>query len=105
MLYHIDVDIDYAALGARRDEILKAEWAVTENLMAQGIALAEWRKASGRGVIAVWDCESHAKVNEILRSLPLAPYLTKVEVIPLVDHPMWPNGRLKFANSNEAKTP
>lgn len=95
MLYHLDVDIDYAALGDRKGEVLKAEWAATERLIERNVAVAEWRKASGTGVIAIWDCGSHAELSELLRSLPLADYLRNVVVTPLVDHPLWPNGRLK----------
>jgi len=97
MLYHIDVEIDYAALGDARERILKDEWRRTQELIDQGVALAEWRKASGRGVIAVWDCASHDEVNELLRGLPLSPYLTRIDVTPLVDHPLWPKGRLRPA--------
>lgn len=95
MLYHIDVDIDYTALGDAKDAVLKAEWVRTQELIERGVAIGEWRKASGRGVIAIWDCASHEQLNEILLGIPLAPYLSKVEVTPLVDHPSWPRGRLK----------
>ena len=95
MLYHLDVDIDYAALGERKVEVLKAEWAATERLIDRNIAIAEWRKASGTGVIAIWDCASHEELTDLLRAIPLATYLRNVVVTPLVDHPLWPNGRLK----------
>jgi len=97
MLYHIDVEIDYAALGDARERILKEEWGRTQELIDRGVALAEWRKASGRGVIAVWDCVSHDEVNELLRGLPLSPYLVRIDVTPLVEHPLWPKGRLRPA--------
>jgi muconolactone delta-isomerase len=95
MLYHIDVDIDYVSLGSRRAEILQAEWRRTEDLIAAGIAVAEWRKANGQGVIAVWDCASHDELSRILASLPLTPYFRRVDVMPLTDHPLWPGGRLR----------
>jgi muconolactone delta-isomerase len=95
MLYHLDVEIDYMGLGERRDMLLRAEWAKTQELIDRGIAVAEWRKASGRGVIAVWDVAGHDELNELLRSLPLSPWLTRVEATPLIDHPLWPGGRLK----------
>ena len=95
MLYHLDVDIDYGALGERRAEVLKAEWAATERLIAEDVAVAEWRKASGTGVIAIWDCASHDDLAARLGAIPLAPWLRRVVVTPLVDHPLWPNGRLK----------
>lgn len=94
MLYHIDVEIDYGKLGDQRDEILRAEWARTHELIEEGIAVAEWRKASGRGVIAVWDVASHEALNQLLRSLPIAPWLSRIEATPLVEHPLWPKGRL-----------
>jgi muconolactone delta-isomerase len=93
MLYLIDAEINYDAMGERRDQILAAEHARTRELLDQGIAVAEWRKASGRGVVAVWDCDGHPTLNALLRDLPLAPFLTRVDVVPLVPHPLWPDGR------------
>ncbi len=91
MLYHIDVDIDYAALGARKDEILKQEHARTKELLAQGIAVTEFRRADAHGVIAVWNCRSHDHLNELLRGLPIYPYLSDIRVTALVDHPLFPH--------------
>ncbi len=93
MLYMIEADIDYAALGEQRDEVLKAEHARTKALHEEGVAVAEWRIASGSGVIAVWNCESHLRLNEILRGLPIAPYIRRTQVTPLIPHPLWPDGR------------
>jgi muconolactone delta-isomerase len=68
--------------------------------------VVEWRKASGKGVIAVWDCTSHEALAEILRGLPIAPYLTRIEVTPLVAHPLWPDGRsLARLSPHEDPTP
>lgn len=93
MLYMIEAEIDYAALTDRRGEVLAAEHARTQSLYEEGIAVAEWRIASGSGVIAIWDCESHEKLNEILRGLPLSPYIRRTQVTPLIPHPLWPDGR------------
>ena len=93
MLYLIDVEIDYARMGENRDGLIALEHDRTQELFDEGIAVIEWRKASGRGVTAVWDCRDHGHLNELLRSLPLAPYLSKAEVTPLVPHPLWPDGR------------
>jgi muconolactone delta-isomerase len=94
MLYLIDAEIDYGSMGDRRDELIAAEHTRTKELRNEGVAVVEWRKASGRGVMAVWDCADHDTLNDLLRSLPLSPYLSRVEVIPLVPHPLWPRGRL-----------
>jgi muconolactone delta-isomerase len=96
MLFHLNVDIDYRALGDRKDEILKAEWARTQELIGSGIAIGEWRKASGNGVVAIWDCASREVLENILQTLPLRPYLTQIDVMPLVPHPLWPDGRTKL---------
>ncbi|MCP5367490.1 MAG: hypothetical protein H6907_01020 [Hyphomicrobiales bacterium] len=93
MLYHVDADIDYAALGEARDAVLQREWALTRELHARGIILGAWRKTNGRGVIEVWDCESHAELNRLLASLPLAPYLQNLSLQPLSEHPLFPGGR------------
>jgi muconolactone delta-isomerase len=91
MLYQIDVDIDYAGLGGQKDEILKQEHARTKELMGEGIAVAEYRRADARGVIAVWNCRSHEHLNELLRGLPIFPYLSEIRVTALVDHPLFPH--------------
>ena len=92
MLYLLDVDLDYGALGERRAALLQAEHARVAALVREGVVLCEWRKASGRGIYAVWDCRSHEQLRETIASVPLAPYLTKVDAIPLVEHPLFPGG-------------
>ncbi|MYF07113.1 MAG: hypothetical protein F4092_12035 [Rhodospirillaceae bacterium] len=91
MLYHIDVDIDYSALGDARDAVLKAEWDRTAALKEQGIVIAEYRRADAKGVIAVWNCRSHDHLAELLRGLPIYPYLSDIRIVPLVDHPLFPH--------------
>lgn len=93
MLFMIDVEIDVGLMGDRRDAILKAEHARTQELIDEGVAVSEWRKASGRGVLAVWDCDSNLHLNALLRDLPIAPYLKSIDITPLVPHPLWPDGR------------
>jgi len=90
MLYHIDVRIDYGALGPRKDVILNAEWERTAALKAAGVVVAEFRRADAAGVIAIWNCRSHDHLNELLRGLPIYPYLDDIRVTPLVDHPLFP---------------
>ena len=91
MLYHIDVDIDYGALGDSRDAILKAEWDRTAALKEEGVVIAEYRRADAMGVIAVWNCRSHDHLAGLLRDLPIYPYLADIRVVPLVDHPLFPH--------------
>ncbi len=92
LLYLLDVEIDYAAMGERRDALLRAEHAHVAALVARGVVLVEWRKASGRGVYAIWNCASHEALRETIAGVPLAPYLSRVEVAPLVEHPLFPGG-------------
>lgn len=93
MFYHIDAEIDYARMGPDRAARIASEHAHVAALRAEGRIVVEWRKASNRGVIAIWDCADHAALSDMLRGLPLAPYLSRVEVTPLVPHPLWPDGR------------
>lgn len=93
MLYLLDVEIDYARMGDRVDEIRAAEHARVKELVAEGVVLVEWLKASGRGVFAVWDCPSHEALRRVIASVPMAPYLTKVDLHPLAEHPLFPRGR------------
>jgi muconolactone delta-isomerase len=93
VLYLLDVEIDYARMGDRVDEIRAAEHARVKELVAEGVVLVEWLKASGRGVFAVWDCPSHEALRRVIASVPMAPYLTKVDLHPLAEHPLFPRGR------------
>jgi muconolactone D-isomerase len=95
MLYLLDVEIDYSRLGEKRDQILQAEWKLTQELYERGILLGAWRKANARGVTEIWNCASHEEVNNLIRSIPLYPYLTRVEILPLLAHPGFP----QFAES------
>lgn len=92
MLYLLDVDIDYARMGERVDEIRAAEHARVRELIALGVVRVEWLKASGRGVFAVWDCVSHDHLRQVISSIPMAPYLARVDVQPLTEHPLFPGG-------------
>jgi muconolactone delta-isomerase len=94
MLFHIEADIDYAALGDRRDGLLRAEWAATERLIADGAAIGDWRKADGSGIIAVWDLPDRVTLDAILSGLPPAPYFARLLVTELREHPLLPAGRL-----------
>lgn len=93
VLYLLDVEIDYARIGDRVAEIRAAEHARVKELIAEGVVLVEWLKANGRGVFAVWDCPSHDALRRTIASVPMAPYLTKVDLHPLTEHPLFPGGR------------
>lgn len=93
MLYLLDVEIDYARMGDRVAELRAAEHARVADLVREGVVLVEWLKASGRGVFAVWDCPSHDALRRTIASVPMAPYLSRVEVVPLTEHPLFPDGR------------
>lgn len=90
MIYHLDVDIDYGRLGGQLQAILPEEWAQTQALVESGRMLGIWRKANAKGVIAIWDMPDHDAVNEQIRRMPLYPYMTRIEVTPLVAHPRYP---------------
>ena len=93
MLYLLDVEIDYARMGERVAEIRAAEHAHVQGLVAEGVVVVEWLKASGRGVYAVWDCPSHEALRKAIAAVPMAPYLSKVDLVPLAEHPLFPGGR------------
>ncbi|MXW72767.1 MAG: hypothetical protein F4X96_06300 [Gammaproteobacteria bacterium] len=90
MLYLLDVQIDYNAIGDRMDELMPAEWEQTEAMIRSGKLLGLWRKANAKGVVAVWDMADHVALNEQIRKMPLYPYMSQVEVVPLVPHPRYP---------------
>ena len=78
MLYLLDVEIDYARIGDKLAEVRAAEHVRVKELISQGVVLVEWLKANGRGIYAIWDCESHDALKAAIASVPMAPYLSKV---------------------------
>ncbi len=93
MLYLLDVEIDYARIADRLAAVRADEHARVRELIGEGVVLVEWLKASGRGVFAVWDCPSHEALRRTIAALPMAPYLARVDLHPLAEHPLFPGGR------------
>jgi len=93
MLYLLDVEIDYHRMGDRLSEIRAAEHARVKELIAEGVVVVEWLKASGRGIYAIWDCPSHEALKKAIAGVPMAPFLSKVDLHPLTEHPLFPGGR------------
>jgi muconolactone delta-isomerase len=93
MLYLLDVDIDYARMGDRVGEIRASEHARVVELIDAGVVVVEWLKANGRGIYAIWDCASHDALRQAIASVPMAPYLSRVDIQPLIAHPLFPGGR------------
>lgn len=90
MVYLIDARIDYNLLGDKLLELLPSEWQQTQKMFESGQLLGIWRKASAKGVIAIWNMPDHESVNERIRTMPLYPYMSDIEVTPLVAHPRYP---------------
>jgi muconolactone delta-isomerase len=57
------------------------------------VVVVEWLKANGRGIYAIWDCPSHDALKAAIASVPMAPYLSRVDLQPLTAHPLFPGGR------------
>lgn len=90
MIYLIDAKIDYNLLQDRLDELLPQEWQQTSKMFEGGQLLGIWRKASANGVVAIWNMPDHDAVNAQIRAMPLYPYMSNIEVTPLVAHPKYP---------------
>jgi len=90
MIYLLDVKIDYNQLGDQLDKILPSEWEQTQALFESGRLIGIWRKANAKGVIAIWDMPDHDAVQEQIRKMPLYPYMSEIEVMPLTAHPKYP---------------
>ncbi len=90
MVYLLDVKIDYNLLGDQLQALLPEEWVQTTAMYESGALLGIWRKASAKGVVAVWNLPDHLAVYEQIRKMPLYPYMSEIEVTPLVAHPKYP---------------
>jgi muconolactone delta-isomerase len=90
MIYMLDVRIDYNQVGDRLEAILPLEWEQTKALYESGRLLGIWRKANAKGVVAIWNMPSHEAVSEQIRKMPLYPYMSDIEIVPLIAHPKYP---------------
>jgi muconolactone delta-isomerase len=93
MLFLLNVEIDYTRMGDRLSEIRAAEHAHVKELITQGVVVVEWLKADRTGVFAIWDCDSEAHARALAASVPMAPYLSRLDLHPLAEHPLFPGGR------------
>lgn len=90
MIYMLDVKIDYNAIGDRLEALLPKEWEKTAAMVESGRLLGIWRKANAKGVVAIWDMPDHDAVQAQIREMPLYPWMSDIEVTPLVAHPRYP---------------
>jgi muconolactone delta-isomerase len=90
MLYMIDAALSPAAMGDQRDDLLERELQGARELIDNGKLRAIWRKANGLGSFAVFDCDDHEELRELLTTRPFHPYFTSLRVTPLVAHPESP---------------
>ncbi len=90
MIYLIEATIDYNRIGERLQSLLQEEWKVSDELYASGRMLGIWRTANAKGVVAIWDMPDHDAVAAQIRAMPLYPYMSEVNIVPLVAHPRFP---------------
>jgi muconolactone delta-isomerase len=90
VIYLIDAKIDYNLLGERLQELMPLEWEQTAKVYANGSLLGIWRKASAKGVVAIWNMPSHEALDEQIRAVPLYPYMSEIDATPLIAHPKYP---------------
>lgn len=90
MVYLIDVQIDYNQIGDRLAELLPREWEETTKMLRDGSLLGLWRKANAKGAVAIWDMPDHDAVLAQIRAMPLYPWMSHIDVTPLVAHPKYP---------------
>jgi muconolactone delta-isomerase len=105
VIYLIDAKIDYNLLQGKLDELLPKEWQQTSKMFESGQLLGIWRKASANGVIAIWNMADHEAVNAQIRAMPLYPYMSSIEVTPLVAHPKYPQFCEAKAPRTESRIP
>jgi muconolactone D-isomerase len=89
-LFLCDVRIEYQRAGDKFKELVQAEWRESETMLAKYQLVGIWRRANALGTFVLWNLPDADAVATTLRSMPLYPCFTKVDVIPLVMHPNFP---------------
>ena len=88
MLFHVSITVQIP-YGADADEIKRLsaqEHERAKELQLQGKWLHLWRVAGKFANVSIFNVESPAELDEILRSLPLYPFMA-IEVTALCHHP------------------
>ena len=88
MLYLVEIDVKIPdGIDTSRLEDLRArEKVASSEYQRSGEWLHLWRIAGKFGNISIFDVSDHDRLNEILWSLPLFPFMT-TRVLPLAHHP------------------
>lgn len=88
MLYCVEIDVKIPdGFDPEKLETLKArEKQVSSSYQHSGEWRHLWRVAGRFANLSIFDVESHARLHEILSSLPLFPFMT-VRIVPLIRHP------------------
>ena len=89
MLYHVTFSMDRQALAAsgKTEMVRVAEMERATTARQEGRLLGLWRRADGDGVVFILNVASHETLLSELNTLPLFPYVRKVDVLPLVEYP------------------
>jgi muconolactone delta-isomerase len=69
--------------------VYEAEGARSHELGDLGFMLRLWRLPGERRALVLWQAHDRAQLEEMLQSLPLAPWIS-VETVPLTAHPSDP---------------
>lgn len=83
---HMTVNLPPDMDPQTRAETLAAEKQYAEGLQRAGEWLHLWRCAGRYANLSVFDVADNDRLNELLWSLPLFPYM-EIAVTPLVEHP------------------
>ena len=89
-LVHIEVHWPPDGDPAKRDELMAAERARGQELVAAGVIRRLWRVPGRWGNWGVWRAASPDDLHAALASQPFFPWLD-IEVIPLAGHPNDPD--------------
>jgi muconolactone delta-isomerase len=89
-LFLCDVRIEYLRAGDKFQELVQAEWRKSEEMLAKRQLVGIWRRANALGTYVLWNLPDADAVATTLRGMPLYPCFTKVDVIPLMMHPNFP---------------
>ncbi|XVU29260.1 muconolactone Delta-isomerase family protein [Actinoplanes sp. CA-054009] len=87
-LVHFTIEVPGGTSREAAEERFEQEAAQTRRLAGEGRLVRLWTVSGGRGV-GLWQATGDDQMRHILRSLPLADWLT-TETVPLTPHPSDP---------------
>ncbi len=86
-LVQIEFQFPHTMTQAERDDLIRRETEASVAFMRSGREIRPWRVAGKAASVSLWDFDTLEALDAALKSLPIFPWFTRVEITPLIEQP------------------